>query len=207
MFLPFMLFADVQISKDIKANGELLIPLTLEKQSFVRGSFKVQNQVEFIDLLDKNKKFIRELDTRNRALGMFVFLTNSSSKYFVKVKNKNKKNKISFSIKTIKAKYEETVEEKIISPLIKKQKEQLKINKDPSLFWKIVEKKGTPFIEKLENGKNLVTFLYKGAKYNVKLFSGLKTQEPNLKKLGDSDIWYKSFFIEKGAKIVYSTSS
>src|SRR5690606_25662127 len=55
-------------------------------------------------------------------------------------------------------------------------------------FWQEVTQQGSPLIEPLDEHTSLVTFLWRGARHNVRLFGGPTRDHDPLMRLGDSDV-------------------
>lgn len=194
--------------KTLKANSSSFTLIKLDKQKFVRGTYKVSALIKRIDLLNKDKKFVRRLDNPLKLEGRFIFVSEKAQNYYIKVETLNKdiKYEIIFS-KILDAFYNKNdKEEKILSDIIQKAKKDLQTNKSTKEFWKRIKKIGTPLVEKMDENNFLITFLYKGAKHNVRLLGAPTHDHVKLKKLGESDIWYKSFKIKKGLQLSYQVA-
>ena len=102
---------------------------------------------------------------------------------------------------------------KIISPLISRLQDKIKINKKEAVskFWKEIEKKGTPIFEEIEGDDkyNLITFLVREDEEvkNIVCFSIFVTEdikEGLLERIEDTNIYFKSYRILKGIRETYS---
>lgn len=83
-------------------------------------------------------------------------------------------------------------------------------------FWQDVEREGTPLVEesavpaaprpgarqKTQPG-TVMTFLWRGARHNVRLFGGPSSDHAWLQRLGESDVWYASFAVPPGTRLSY----
>ncbi|MDS9468831.1 DUF3327 domain-containing protein [Paracoccus sp. MBLB3053] len=58
-----------------------------------------------------------------------------------------------------------------------------------------MERAGTPLVEPLDDGQAIVTFLWRGARRNVRLLGGPSNHHERLERLGNSDVWFKSFLV------------
>lgn len=204
LLCPLFLFANINIDKNIEANKTVVFPLNLKKDSFIKGAYSVSSEIEKIELLDKNKNFLRRLDRPRQNQFAFYFLSKEKKDFFIKLVNKEKKVKLNLKIeKILPARYEEEKSLEILSPTLKKLRGKLSNKIAVEEFWKNIKEKGTPLIEPLEGDDYLVTFLYKGAKHNVRLFGGPVADHVLLDKLDGSDIWFKSFKVKKGVRLSY----
>ncbi|MGE8364021.1 enterochelin esterase domain-containing protein [Cupriavidus sp.] len=81
-------------------------------------------------------------------------------------------------------------------------------------FWEEMRRQGTPLVEPLgapgahraENGAGdevLVTFLWRGASHGVRLFGSPAGDHDELARLGDSDVWYRSYRLPASTRLSY----
>lgn len=70
-------------------------------------------------------------------------------------------------------------------------------------FWAGVVKAGTPLVEPAADGTAIVTFLWRGARHGVRLFGGPSGDHAEMERLGDSDIWFKSFEVPTSTRLSY----
>lgn len=70
-------------------------------------------------------------------------------------------------------------------------------------FWAKVASEGTPLTEPAGEGYSIVTFLWRGAQRNVRLFGGPSNDHEWLERLGDSDVWFKSFRVPNDTRLSY----
>ncbi|OOV86651.1 alpha/beta hydrolase-fold protein [Oceanospirillum linum] len=75
----------------------------------------------------------------------------------------------------------------------------------PDAIWQQLTRNGTPLIETLEgvNDKLRVTFLWRGAKERVLMLGAPGYNHDPLYRLGDSDIWYRSYDLPSDTRISY----
>ncbi|AOO66284.1 alpha/beta hydrolase-fold protein [Sulfurospirillum halorespirans] len=74
-------------------------------------------------------------------------------------------------------------------------------------FWEQMAVQQTPLMEEigLEN-ELLLTFLYRGARHNVYLFGAPSGEHDALYRLGASDVWYRSYVVDKRTRLSYQLS-
>ncbi|MGB5918574.1 alpha/beta hydrolase-fold protein [Arcobacter sp.] len=207
VFLSSSLFAlskPIVLEEKIKAHKEVLFPLDLKKDSYIIGGFTLSAKVDRIELLDNKKHFVRRLDQPNKLQSRLIFVTNESGKYYINLKNKSKDNIFKLSIdKILPVKFKENKKVEIISEIIKKEKKNLLTNKDTNEFWEKIRKLGTPLVEPINENESILTFLYQGAKHNVRLFGGPTHEHVYFDRLENSDIWFKSFVVKNGIRMSY----
>lgn len=70
-------------------------------------------------------------------------------------------------------------------------------------FWKDVERTGTPLVEPGRNGKAILTFLYRGARNNVRIFGAPSGDHDEMLRLAGSDVWYRSYLVPAETRLSY----
>ena len=97
----------------------------------------------------------------------------------------------------------------LLSPALGQLAEQLKQGATTQAFWKDREQQGTPLVEALADSPNerLVTFLWRGARQNVRLFGSPSGGHDALQRLGDSDVWYATYRVPSSAPLAVRVSS
>jgi enterochelin esterase family protein len=71
-------------------------------------------------------------------------------------------------------------------------------------FWDARTKAGTPMVEATEtDGHVLVTYLWRGATKNVRLWGGPAPDHTWMSQLADSDVWYATFEMPDTARMSY----
>jgi len=80
---------------------------------------------------------------------------------------------------------------------------------DTAAFWAEVTQRSTPLVEDadvqppLAPGERLVTFLWRGAQHNVKLLGGPSNDHDALHRLGQTDIWFRSYRVPDSTRLAY----
>lgn len=88
------------------------------------------------------------------------------------------------------------------SPQIKAVAASLPAGATTDAFWKSAAVSGTPLVEETPQGI-VMTFLWRGASRNVRLFGGPASDHVWLDRLGTSDIWFKSFLVPVDTRLSY----
>ncbi|MGX3021348.1 esterase family protein [Ursidibacter sp. B-7004-1] len=70
-------------------------------------------------------------------------------------------------------------------------------------FWETVKEQGTPLIEPLDQKMSRVTFLWRGAKHNVRIFGGPTTDHDLMQHIPNTDIWYRSYEVPNDTHVSY----
>lgn len=90
----------------------------------------------------------------------------------------------------------------IISPRLQALSQSL-TDKNVYTFWLDIQKNGGPLVEPYDETQKLVTFLWQGAKSNVYLLGSPDGNHDPLARLGDSDIWYRSYIVPNDTLMQY----
>ena len=88
------------------------------------------------------------------------------------------------------------------SPRLLALREHLANGGDTAAFWTQVAGEGTPLVETVD-GMYLATFLWRGARRNVRLFAAPSGDIEELQRLGDSDVWFASYEVPADTRMSY----
>lgn len=95
------------------------------------------------------------------------------------------------------------------SPRLRELEETVSTSGSTEQFWQEMQKQGTPLIETanvippLSKGTALVTFLWRGASRNVRLFGAPSGDHDELRRLKNSDVWFGSYRVPLSSRIGY----
>ena len=100
------------------------------------------------------------------------------------------------------------VDDRPISPRLAALQDRLKAGDRHALesFWKEIEQSGTPMIEPVAGSDRdvLVTILWRGSEETKSVFVfQIPSIERPMARMLDTDLWYKTFQLPKGARFVY----
>jgi enterochelin esterase family protein len=99
--------------------------------------------------------------------------------------------------------------DRIESPTLAVLLEKLRDGGDTNEFWDSIAQEGSPLVEDnhsemtLGDDQALVTFLWRGAKHNVRIFGAPSGDHDEMQRLGDSDVWFRSYAVSRKARINY----
>ena len=101
-----------------------------------------------------------------------------------------------------------TVDERPLSPRLAALQERLKSGDTKALdsFWREIAEQGAPIIEGVQGNDRdvLVTILWRGTEETRSVFVfGPPGIDKPMARLLDTDLWYKTFRLQKGARFVY----
>jgi enterochelin esterase family protein len=106
----------------------------------------------------------------------------------------------------------QTVDDLPLSPRLAALQDRLKSGDQDALdsFWKEIGERGTPIIEPAADSNRdvLVTMLWRAREEtkNVFVFRLMDVNRP-MTRLLDTDLWYKTFRLEKGARFIYQLAT
>jgi enterochelin esterase-like enzyme len=69
--------------------------------------------------------------------------------------------------------------------------------------WAQLTQQGTPLVEPLEGDKSLITFLYRGARFGVKILGAPSSDHDPMYRLANTDIWYRSYSVPNSTRLSY----
>lgn len=93
--------------------------------------------------------------------------------------------------------------EQLQSPRLRALQQRLEEGGDSEAFWGEMAERGTPLVEPLDEANARVTFLWRGARHNVRLFGGPGYDHAHLARLGDSDVWFVTFRLPRETRLSY----
>lgn len=193
----------IQISDIILPEKNFDVTLQLKKDDVVQGLFKFNKPIKKLLLLDSKQKPLRQLNKADALSGRFVFSVKQSSTYTIRALNATAKTRVYLLVKNIIPIEKQKFTPKVpMSIRIQNLKKELEHTNNTDSFWKKVKQKGTPLVEIMDKRDAVVTFLYKGAKHNVKLIGG-PDNKAEFNQLKNSDVWYKSFKIPLDSRFSY----
>lgn len=94
-------------------------------------------------------------------------------------------------------------EPEFLSPRIAALAAHLRAGGDSAGFWRQVAAEGTPLVEDTGQGEAILTFLWRGAQRNVRLFGAPSNDHEWLQRLDGSDVWFKSFLVPDTTRLSY----
>src|SRR5437763_11762971 len=104
------------------------------------------------------------------------------------------------------------VDDRLFSPRLAALRDRIKSGDREALdnFWKEISERGAPIVEELPGNdrKRLVTMLWRGTEEirNVFVFRVGDVNKP-MTRLIDTDLWYKTFQLQKGARFIYQLAT
>ncbi|MBA1203451.1 DUF3327 domain-containing protein [Pseudomonas capeferrum] len=179
--------------------------LTLKAGDFVRG--RIEGDIS-LRLLDESGRPLRLLVDGLDQVRDFMFVAPQDGRYALRAEAIDTRPGAGFklSLNQIQPVGEQRRRaEPLASPVLRELAGQLAVGKDTQAFWKARAEQGTPLVELIPGkpDRRLVTFLWQGAKDNVRVFGAPSGNHDPLHRLGDSDVWYRSFGVPSSARLSY----
>lgn len=91
----------------------------------------------------------------------------------------------------------------LISPRLLALQRSLADGATTDAFWQTIQQQGAPLVEPLNDHQSLVTFLWRGAHHNVRLFGAPSGNHESLLRLDNSDVWWRSFVVPNTTRLSY----
>ncbi|WP_248917188.1 alpha/beta hydrolase-fold protein [Pseudomonas entomophila] len=97
----------------------------------------------------------------------------------------------------------------LASPILRTLSEALAKGESTDAFWTARGVDGTPMVEAIPDhpDQRLVTFLWRGARDNVRMFGAPTGNHESLQRLGQSDVWYRSFEVPAATRLSYQMAA
>ncbi|EKT55980.1 alpha/beta hydrolase-fold protein [Providencia sneebia] len=90
-----------------------------------------------------------------------------------------------------------------ISPTLQQLTKELATGKTTDEFWKQQKINGTPLVEPIDATHKRVTFLWRSARGNVFILGSPAGDHDPMFKLGDSDVWFRSYVVPADTRMQY----
>ncbi|WP_149499623.1 alpha/beta hydrolase-fold protein [Roseiconus lacunae] len=208
-----------QIDASLSNANAHLIRIDAQPGDYVRGQFSGRGVT--LSLVDEQGNHQRRLANGTGSKESFYFIHNDGAPYRLKVQAgvpgaTDAEYTLSFSEIIPKADQVAT-QSPPASPrlrtlqveLLRSATSDVRRSKLIETFWDTIRQQGTPLVEfdsvrpPLGEDQALVTFLYRGAKHRVQVFSAPSGNHDEMQRLGDSDVWYASYRVPRTARIGY----
>lgn len=89
------------------------------------------------------------------------------------------------------------------SPQLQKLSRELAAGGNTDAFWRARQQDGTPMVEPVDAQHKRVTFLWRGARSNVYLLGSPGGDHDALFRLGQSDVWFRSYIVPADTLMQY----
>jgi enterochelin esterase-like enzyme len=187
------------------ATGSLRLPLDVDAGTYLAGGESAGADALILDLLDRNGTFLRRLISPDSDRKTFNVLVPERGAFLAA---KSRSGPVDFAIDITQNLLpaedpHSDPSPSLLSPRLKTLAKALADGKSTDAFWDEVTAEGTPLVEAATEDEAIVTFLYRGARTGVRIFGAPSSDHDPMFRLGESDIWYRSYKLPSNTRISY----
>ncbi|RVU82858.1 DUF3327 domain-containing protein [Leucothrix sargassi] len=196
----------MNINLSLKANEQHLINIDLLKGAYLNGY--LQGNTSFkASIQSKQGLIYRHFILPGKSDARVFFVAPTSGQYQLNILANEQPLDVAISLKNmpLQAQYSDP-KPPISSPAIQSAARDMKSGVSHTEIWNQLVKKGTPLVEATDTSKpneRLVTYLWKGAKRQVRILDPLGREHDEMYRLGTSDIWYRSYHLPTDVRLSY----
>lgn len=188
----------VSQTMQLSANKAQKLPLSGDRDEYLIVELEASKPVQ-AQLLDAQGSVLREFTPQRGSQSLHLLLTGqerqlallSSTATTVKVTHRARYQQL--------LQKDETPEE----PLLQSVYAAAMAGQDWQEQWQPLKQRGMPLTSKLADGQYRVTFVYRGAKHNVRLLGGPSNDHDWLIPLPGTDLWYRSYQVPADVRLSY----
>ncbi|UVL18284.1 DUF3327 domain-containing protein [Pseudomonas sp. B21-044] len=202
-------YADLEVGKPVAGQVGAAYPpawqLALKAGDLVRG--RLDGDVS-LRLLDAEGRSLRLLIDGLDQPREFLFVAAQDGRYAVRAEPLAIRPAARFSLsleQILPAGEQRRTPAALLSPTLRALQQHLATGGTSEAFWQARAVEGTPLVEAIagQPGKRLVTFLWRGARDNVRMFGAPTGNHEPLSRLGASDVWFHSFEVPATTRLSY----
>ncbi|WP_236903857.1 enterochelin esterase domain-containing protein [Cupriavidus malaysiensis] len=191
--------------------------LALQAGDFVEGT--LDGPAATLDLLDAQGRHLRRLVAADGLSRGFLFVAPNDADYLLRVQPADRSAAAAPHVLTIAPPVPRARQRApgtpLESPRLRRLARDLAEGGGSEAFWHEMAARGTPLVEALADTASpaqtstggpaevLVTFLWRGAAHGVRLLGSPAGDHDPLARLGDSDVWYRSYRVPAGTRLSY----
>lgn len=193
------------VAGQVSETGRPVWHLGLKAGDLVRG--RVEGDVS-LRLLNAEGQPLRLLVDGLDQPREFLFVAEQAGHYRIRVEPLATRPSERFSLRleqVVPAAEQRRSPVPLASPALRSLQRELAEGGDSEAFWKARAREGTPLVEAIpgQPGQRLVTFLWRGARDNVRVFGAPSGSHEPLARLGSSDVWHHSFVVPAATRLSY----
>jgi len=196
------------IAGDIKAGELRPLVLTTQAGHVVQGTFTGDDVA--LDVVDKQGKHLRRLAFGDGLRKPIMWVATADAESLVLRAPAQKTGSfeliVSRSLPPVAPVLNDmrsASEPELLSPRLIALKQSLTLGATTDEFWRTIQQEGTPLVEPIDEKRSRITFLWRGARDNVRLFGAPSGNHESLFQLGDSDVWWRSFEVSNETRLSY----
>jgi len=184
------------------AGATPVTPVPGHRGDYVEGQLTVTAGRAALDLLDPAGRRVRRLVEPTRGQATFRFVVDGTGQA-LRVDAQDDTTVTVAVTRHVPRTDQRATATPLASPAMVAVAEDIARGRGTARFWRDVEAAGTPLVEPAGSGERLVTFLWRGARHNVRLFGGPANDHLDLERLGLSDVWYRTFTVPSSTRLSY----
>lgn len=174
--------------------------ISLQKGEFLAGTWAAESGVT-LDLLDSAGQHVRRLSDAEKPAGVLMLVAPKDGVYTVRAQGQGA---FRWAVTERRPLAEQRAPAPALdSPRLAALAATLAEGGTTDVFWDEVARQGTPLVEAVDAKHDRVTFLWRGAERNVRLFGGPSSDHAQLARLGNSDVWHASFIVPRSTRLSY----
>lgn len=194
-----MLRPGTPVTVDPGASGLIRLGLPAPAGSFIAGRIDAGDTPVTADLIHGDGSHMRRLSDARRGSVEFQAMTGEGTLLQLSAPGP-----VGVTLERLVPPTEQRpAVQEFLSPRMGALAEHLAEGGDSAAFWEEIASEGTPLVEDGGQGEVMLTFLWRGASHNVRLFGGPSSDHEWLERLGDSDVWFKSFRVPDDTRLSY----
>ena len=174
--------------------------IPMQKGEYLAGTWAADSGVT-LDLLDADGRHVRRLSDPERPAGGLMLVGPADGVYTVRAQGQGAYRWAVTERLPLSAQHAPAPV--IESPRLAALAQTLAAGGTTAAFWEEIGRTGAPLVEPVDAATDRVTFLWRGAERNVRLFGGPLADHAQLARLGDSDVWYASFVVPRSTRLSY----
>ena len=174
--------------------------ISLQKGEFLAGTWAADSGVT-LDLLDSDGQHVRRLSDLEKPAGALMLVAPADGFYTVRAQGQGV---FRWAVtERLPLAEQRAPAPALDSPRLAALAATLAAGGTTEDFWAEVAQQGAPLVEAADAQHDRVTFLWRGAERNVRLFGGPSSDHAQLARLGDSDVWHASFVVPRSTRLSY----
>lgn len=189
----------------LQAGESVAMPLAVAAGDYVRGAIEVAAGRFDLDLQTAEGRHLRRLAGDAEGKVTYRFVVSEAPVRLVAIARAAGAAQIALDARIEPSRQAEPipVPGPFLSPAMEKLAGAVAQGQGTDTFWAELMGAGTPLVEPGPKGQAIVTFLARGARRNVRLFGAPSGDHEWLERLGESDVWFRSFLVPGDTRLSY----
>lgn len=192
----------------LAANEITKLPLQVAEGDYLNGNLVSSEYINDVVLLAPSGKHYKQLNVAPVDNQFIQLHAEEAGTYQLQITAGDQPLSFTFNVKTFATQQDQhIVVDALQSPRLQALANDIHAGISTEVFWQEMAQQGTPLVEPHENPElRLVTFLWRGAKHNVRLLGSPVGKHAFMQQLADSDVWYLSFTLPHTTRLSYQLS-